>query len=334
MFYTIINSKKVGSGKSFLFFLIILNLTLFGFSSCNFQKKKKKQIKEVTGKDYIFPYDLENPDAVYHLPLYLEEISGISCYKKNKIACVQDEQAIIYIIDTEKGKVTSKLDFGKDDDYEDITIVGDNAYVLRSDGAIFKVKNFKKKGEIKTIKIETSLNKLNNTEGLVFDKSTNSLLIACKGSPSINEKEHYEGFKAIYRFDFNNNRLVKKPAYLVDLSKTDSIKDTGTIEKYFIETAIKLKLTGDGSSFHPSAIAIHPIDESKIYIISGVEKLLIIMNKNGLIIDILKLDKRIFNQPEGICFSENGDLFISNEGENRGGNILKFKPINKFILKK
>ena len=72
---------------------------MFGFNSCNNKKKEKKQISEVNSKDNVFPYDLRNPDTAYYLPSYLEEISGISCYKKNKIACVQDEDAIIYIFD-------------------------------------------------------------------------------------------------------------------------------------------------------------------------------------------------------------------------------------------
>ena len=51
------------------------------------------------------------------------------------------------------------------------------------------------------------------------------------------------------------------------------------------------------------------------------------MNLKGVIINIVELDKRIFNQPEGICFSENGDMFISNEGKNGKANILRFKTI-------
>lgn len=310
----------------FKFYLIILSLTLSGFSTCNFQKKEKNKNPENTEKENYFPYDLNNPDTIYHLPKSLEEISGISYYKKNKIACVNDEKAIIYIFDTKKGKLTSKYDFGKAGDYEDIAIIGNTAYVLRSDGVIFKVKKFEEK-EKKVTKIETALNKKNDTEGLYYDKSTNSLLIACKGSPSINKKELYEGFKAIYRFDLKNNRLIKKPAYLIDLTKTDSFQNTGVIEKKLSESAKKLKLTNEGGSFQPSAIAINPVDNGNVYIISSIGKLLIIMNKLGQITDILKLDKQIFNQPEGIFFSEKGEMFISNEKKNGSANILRFKHV-------
>ena len=311
--------KKTASMKSFIF-LIIASIILTGFSSCNVEKEDEKQITESNRIENSIPYDLQNPDIVYSLPGYLEEISGISCFKKNKIACIQDEHATIYIFDTKKGKVISKFDFGKSGDYEDIAVVNNDAYVLRSDGTIFKFKKFKE-----TTKIQTSLNKKNNAEGLSFDKSTNSLLIACKGSPSINKKELYEGYKAIYRFDLISNKLIEKPAYLVNMRVTDSITDRGTIETFYIKTAKKLGLLRDDNSFHPSGIAVHPYDNDKIYIISGIEKLLIILGKEGLIKDIHKLDEKIFNQPEGICFSENGDMYISNEGKNGRGNIIKFK---------
>lgn len=304
--------------KYFLFSIVIISIT-----SCNPQKEEKKQIMGSLGKEYHIPYNLKIPDAVYHLPDYLKEISGISYYKKNKIACIQDERAIIYIYDIKKKEVVSKFDFGKDNDYEDIALVDDTIYILRSDGNILKVKNIDKKRKIKTIEIETPLKKINDTEGLVYDKSTNSLLIACKESPSINTKELYKGFKAIYRFDLNNDKFIEKPEYLIDLSKLYD-NNNGSVKKLFIETAKKLNLTSGDNIFYPSGLAIPPFDDEKIYVISSIGKLLLIINRQGKILDIIELDKNIFNQPEGICFSKDGNMFISNEGKNGGGNIVKF----------
>ncbi|MCK4989553.1 MAG: hypothetical protein KAS29_03670, partial [Bacteroidales bacterium] len=93
----------------------------------------------------LFLYDLESPDARYKLPAYLEEISGLSYYGKGKIACVQDEKANIYVLNLEQEKIMKKYDFGTDADYEDIAVVGKTAYILRSNGHIYRIKNFKKK---------------------------------------------------------------------------------------------------------------------------------------------------------------------------------------------
>ena len=325
MFNTLVFNKDIYYGKGRVFTLVFLSLLFSGFSSCDFQKSKKKKIESKEGKESHFAYDLKNPDKNFDLPASLNEISGISYYDKNKIVCVQDEKAVIYFFDTKKGKVIKKYDFGEDADFEDISVVGDNAYALRSDGTLFKIRDFQK-NQKKTIKINTSLDGKNNTEGLAFDRESNSLLIACKDSPSINEEELHGGFNAIYRFDLKNEKLIEKPEYLLDFKIVDKIRFKGSIEKIFVEAARKLNLTEDETSFHPSGIAINPLETEKIYMISGVEKLMIVMDKDGMILDIIDLDSRIFNQPEGICFSNDGDLFISNEGENGDENILKFKP--------
>ena len=277
--------NRLNSRQNFIFTAIILSLMISGFSACNFQKEEEKQISEE--KENYLPYELKNPDRIYHLPEYLDEISGISCYKKNRMVCVQDEKAIVYFYDTKNGEVKSKFDFGNDNDYEDIAVVGDDAYVLRSDGTLFQIKSFET-NQKKTIKINTSLNAKNNTEGLVLDKESNSFLIVCKDSPSIYEEEIYKGFKAIYRFDLKNNILMEKPEYLIDISKVEIRSPKGSIEKYFIKTAQKLKFIEEEKNLHLSGIAIHPFEKDKFYLISGVEKLLIIMNKDGLLLETAK----------------------------------------------
>ena len=40
---------------------------------------------------------------------------------------------------------------------------------------------------------------------------------------------------------------------------------------------------------------------------------------------VFKLDPALYNQPEGMTFAPNGDLYISNEGGEGIATILKFK---------
>ena len=90
----------------------------------------------------LIPYDLGAPSAKYILPGCLTEISGISYYSPDKIACIQDEKGFIYLYDVKSKKIASTCKFGNSGDYEDIAVVGDTAYVLRSDGVIFRVEDF------------------------------------------------------------------------------------------------------------------------------------------------------------------------------------------------
>jgi len=77
-------------------------------------------------------------------------------------------------------------------------------------------------------------------------------------------------------------------------------------------------------TFQPSEIAIHPITD-EIYMISTVGKLMVVMNRAGIILHIQSLSEEIFKQPEGLCFFPNGDMYISDEGRAGSANILLFK---------
>lgn len=298
---------------------LILFVVFIVFGSSCVSKNREK----INTDNKFFAYDLTNPDAKYILPSYLEEISGLSYYGKDKIACIQDENANIYIFSIEKEKIINVYDFGEDADYEGIDIVGETAFILKNNGQIFRVKNFENK-DLKVKKLQTPLNEKNNTEGLAFDALSNSLLISCKGSPSIEKENLYEGYKAVYRFDLEKEKLNKTPHFLINLDSLDGFIDHNLFTKFSIQFAKKLGFTESETNFKPSGIAIHPLS-GQIYIISSAGKLLTIMSRSGEILAVKELDVIIFRQPEGICFSPTGDLFISNEGQGDKGYILKFQ---------
>ena len=66
---------------------------------------------------YGFAYDLTAPDAHYELHDDLYEISGISWYSHNKLACIQDEKGIIYLFDEVTGKISDSYPLAKNGDY-------------------------------------------------------------------------------------------------------------------------------------------------------------------------------------------------------------------------
>ena len=302
--------------------LFTLTTFLALFSFC------KPNSPDMTGlSEDPFEYDLESPDGRYKLPSYLEEISGLSYYGKGKIACVQDEKANIYVLNLEKEEITKKYNFGNDGDYEDIVVLGKTAYVLRNSGHIYRIENFKKK-ERKIKRYNTPLKEKNDTEGMVYDALSNALLIACKGSPSIDKEDRYSGYKAVYKFDLAKEKLIEKPHFLIDLERLDSYIDHNVFTRLSLRVAKRLQLIESETSFQPSGIAIHPL-YGEIYIISSVGKLLIVLDRRGKVLDVKELDPKIFRQPEGICFSPTGDLYISNEGQGGKGYILKFNPHDK-----
>lgn len=299
-------------------FTILIGGLLFWISLVSFSAGEAYHTAE-----NAFKYDLGQPVERYKLPKYLEEISGLSYFGKGKIACIQDEKAIIYVLNLEKEEIVNKYNFGDDADYEDIVVVKKTVYILRNNGSVYRVKDFKKKDR-KVKKYPTELKEKNDAEGMAYDPDSNTLLIACKGSPSIDKKNPYEGYRAIYKFDLEEKKLETTPHFLIDLERLDSYMDRSSFNKLTLKIAQSLRLMEKETTFEPSGIAIHPVD-GEIYIIASAGKLLIILNKQGKVKDVRELDPELFVQPEGICFSPEGRMFISNEGKGKKGYILEFE---------
>ena len=182
--------------------------------------------------------------------------------------------------------------------------------------------------ERKIKKYNTLLKEKNDTEGMAFDPISNSLLVACKGSPSIDKENLYEGYKAIYAFDIEKEKLDTSPKFLINLKRLDSYMDKNAFARLSLKVAKRLRLIESETSFQPSGISIHPLS-GEIYVVSSVGKLLIVLNRSGKVLDVRELDPKLFRQPEGICFSPVGDMYISNEGQGGRGYILKFSGSNK-----
>ncbi len=270
-----------------------------------------------------FPYNLDNPVKKIYLPSILEEVSGQALINDEIIIFIQDEEGDLFFYDLKEERLLKRVDFGKDADYEDVAIVGDEVYVLRSNGLLFRLRNYEDENEIKTKEIETRLSKKNNCEGLAYDPVENRLLIALKGDPEVDDDQGFDGYKAIYEYDFEKEKVKKKPAYLIELKKIKDLENATLYEKWSHRIAETFEESGD-IRFQPSAIAIHPITD-QIYILASVGKALAVMERSGELVSIQQLDKWRFVQPEGIAFGADGTLYISSEGDGGNGTLMIFE---------
>ena len=260
-------------------------------------------------------YDLSNPDRIIKLPPVLHEVSGIALLDSASVACVQDENGIVFLIDLKKGEIKDQLIFHTPGDYEGITSTGSKIYILRSDAALFRIEPDGSSGPVK--KSFSAGVAPNEYEGLCYDGRNNRLLVMPKHKPGKDFK--YEGRHPVYGIDLDPETLIQQPVFSI------SIKE---INKFASENNIKT--SGDDSKikFKPSAIGIHPLT-NEFYVLSAVARMLFVFDMNGTIVHIEKLDKDIFNMPEGISFFESGDMMISNEGRKNPPTILIFNYIQK-----
>lgn len=303
------------------FFCFVFILSISVLTICA-QEKHNGILFEID--NYQFPYNLQKSTSAYKLPDKLNEISGLCFYKKNELATVQDEKGNIYSFNLKTGKISEKIDFSSDGDYEGIEVVDKQTWVLKSNGNLFRVNYSKKEKKFKTQEYKTDLSVKNDAEGLAFDKKNNRLLIACKGYPYIDDKKG-KSKKAIYSFNIDEKKLSKKPVITIDLDEIKDLKNYKIMAKLGVDFKPYINPSKGDVSFQPSGIAIHP-QTKNIYVLGSVGKLLIVCNYNGEIISVVELNPTLFLQPEGICFDPAGALYISNEGRESVATILKFQP--------
>jgi len=238
-----------------------------------------------------FPYTLDKPDKVFELPNKLKEISGLGIDTTDAyLYAVQDEEGDIFVIDITTGKEVR--DLGKPTQ--------------------------------KRTKHKFNFSKSSDVEGLGYDPVTNSLLLSCKGKAMKGEEAIFK--KGIYEVHLDSMKMDPTPKYTVNLDAVKSFLETNTAIEYFDKLA-KVFSPEEEFIFGPSGLAIHPITK-EIYITSAVGNVMVVLNRNNEIIHIQKLRKKIHAQPEGIVFSKDGTLYISNEGKGGKGTIsvFQYKP--------
>ncbi|MCE9538359.1 MAG: hypothetical protein K8R85_03965, partial [Bacteroidetes bacterium] len=164
-----------------------------------------------------FEYKLSKPTKSLVLPIALNEISGITTLSQNEIACVQDEIGTIFIYDLTKEAIIKEYPSKLTGDFEEIALVGNTMYLLRSDGVLIEHKDYSK------ATVENKEHNLNlpsaNNEGLCFDKKNNRLLIAAK-SKAAKEVENKD-IRLIYGFDLKNKILSKEPIFKLSVDKIE-----------------------------------------------------------------------------------------------------------------
>jgi len=269
----------------------IMVVTIFLLNACGPSKTENKEEKTSETKATLV-YDFAHPAQEMKLAKSLREISGLSYYKDNLLMCVNDEEGKIFIYDFTKEEIVDEIKFGKAGDYEGIEIVGEEVFVMKSNG---KIKVFGLKNDSER-EIDCSNEDVVEYEGLGYDASTNSLLLATKEHTKTKDQE-----KIIYSYSLAKQELNKR----------------------FVIT--KNMVTGQNgkADFRPSGIAVHPLTND-IYIVASQGKKLLVLSKEGVKKSLIELDDKLFRQPEGICFTPEGNLYISSEGGDKKGYILKF----------
>jgi hypothetical protein len=250
-------------------------------------------------------YDLNTP-VKYDMPNNLHEISGIAFNKGNPniFYAEQDEEGKVYYGAFGNNNI-KHTEFIKRGDFEDIAICNDLTILLRSDGTFFTFP-FSEIGTAKTDNVTENkrLLPLGEYESLYADVAHNQLYLLAKHNGDGKQT------KTCYGYIMNlqaNGKIKQAGTFTVDVRQIDARINNGDI------------------NFRPSALSKNPLT-NEWYILSSVNKLLVVADAQWKVKAVYPLNEDEFIQPEGMVFDNQGNLYISNEGDKVSpGNILKFK---------
>jgi len=286
--------------------------------SCNNPIKDNNADKENNNK-VITPKE----NTVYDLPEELSEISGITFLNDSVVVAIQDEDGILFYYNINQNSIIKKQAFGKKDDYEDLVKAGKDMYTITSKGLIHEIKDFESsKPVIRSFK--TPFSKENDIEGLAYDAKNHRLLIAPKEAGLDMDKST----KEIYAFDLKTMTLQTTPVYTIHLPEIEAQFEGDALEESSKKFLKALGNQNMNKVFRSSAITINETT-GETFILSVINGLIIVLTPEGILKKLIKLSGPEYKQPEGIAFSPNGKLYISNEGNKSGiGNIIELKHEN------
>jgi uncharacterized protein YjiK len=253
-------------------------------------------------------YGLDSdPPKVLSLPSVLSEISGITFTADERLFAHGDEYADIYELDKESGKIIKKFSLGNllavKGDFEDIAFANGKFYTVDSKGKLFEFKEGSNGSFVDYKTYKTGLNESNNVEGLCYDPVTNSLLLACKDNPGTEKKKE----KAVYSFSLDKFETAGEPRFIISEKKVSE--------------------SSEEKNFSPSGISLNPLTKT-FYIIASKGNIIIEVSPDGNILGTSELPGSIHRQAEGIAFTKDGTLYISNEASGKTPVIVIY-PVKK-----
>jgi uncharacterized protein YjiK len=276
--------------------IFAFSVMLFGCATQDQKQEQNKALQQTMSEDYAW----KQPET-FIMPEKLIEISGIAFHEGNPetLFAIQDEDGEVFKLNWNDDKTLQTI-FEKQGDFEDISILNNQVYILKSDGTIYQFPYADLEHERTHQTKRTKVLPKGEYEGLFGDPQSGLLYALCKECEK--DQDHVSGYILSTTGD-----LILKDRFQLNV---DDIQ----------EKAGKFK-----KRFRPSALAKNPITE-EWYILSSVNKLLVIADANWQILRTSKLDAALHGQPEGIAFDAQGNLYISNEGKDkRPANILRFK---------
>jgi uncharacterized protein YjiK len=289
--------------------LLIVAIAI-GTSACKSQAEKSRaEAAALSAREKRFQARLaradesnsRDPVAVWIMPPVLQEISGIALTADGRLFAHNDELARVFEIDPKRGVIKKSFMLGKGlhGDFEGITVVNQDLYMILSNGLIYKFREGANETRVPYTTIDTRLGKECEFEGIAYEPDSARLVLPCKNV----KVKHLDDELVIYRW---------------------KIGSTGTAGLSMIKVPLS-EVTGSNKwkKFRVSDITIEP-GTGNYVLISAQEKGLVVMKPSGEVLRSEPLPGR-HSQPEGVAITRDDILVISDEATSKPAAITLYK---------
>jgi uncharacterized protein YjiK len=232
------------------------------------------------------------PLARWILPAPLREISGLALTKDGRLLAQGDEIGEIWEVDYRRGILDKHFFLGDKaikGDFEGITVANDAVFLLSSGGKIYQFHEGANEAHVSYSMVETGLKSACEFEGIAFDPSINSLLLACK---HVHDKSIHDAI-VIYRWSLASDTTARLSKLTVPLAEVSASNGWKTL--------------------HPSDITIDPFTGNYL-LISSLEKAMIEITPAGAIVSARPLPDG-HPQAEGVAVTKDSLLIVSDEAK-------------------
>ena len=238
-------------------------------------------------------YDFGKAPRQNDLGKSLAEISGLAFGEGGRLFAHHDERALVFELDPATGRIARSFHVGRNGlrgDFEGMAIAGTRMFLISSDGALLGFAAGSEGAGVEAVRIRLATRRVcREIEGLDFDPSSESLLLACKFTSGRELRDRL----VVLRYSLRTKKLDPAPFLSVPLQG--------------------LARFGLKAEFSPSGIAIHP-RTGTLFIVAARENLLVELDRSGTFLGVIDLRGKVHHQPEGIAFGSDGALYIADEG--------------------
>ena len=259
-------------------------------------------------------------DGTLFLPPELREVSAITALDERTLACVQDEQGALFLVDLMGQDPPRVAAFGDPGDSEGLARVGDDYWVLRSDGLLLRLRS-RGDGGLEMAGPYRLPTEHEDWEGLCFDHDRGVLLVLPKDRAGKGKDERDHRF--VFAFDPSTCLMQPRPlleldvqALLEQAEERGLALPTRTTPKGKPKRSLKLL----GSEI----LAIPGTGE--LLLLSATDRALVRVDREGRLLGVRHFDEGDLPQPEGMAWLPDGRLLVASEGTDGPGVVHVVVP--------